>query len=301
MTVGVPCWAAMWVSPVSTPITARHAVSTSTASTERREHAARGYQCARMSAGAPGAGDLADVEAGGDELGRDVGPPLGRPGFVCSVGLVHEQHGVAQVGAGVGFEGDRSGEVGGDAEVGTDALENVVDIEGPNSCSNAAEPHQKSRCMGWSRRSTKRSRSSGWSEASSTQPPSRRCGVPASLCAGARATSHVSLVARLPAAIRAWIAGRETTRSPMPNEIGATKTRPILRRRSRCGPDPGRAKPSRRSAHLLHRPQWRRRRGRCRRKCAQEQVAAKLEDLCLRQACERRPHFERVIQAELDE
>ena len=82
-----------------------------------------------MSERAPRAGDLTDVEASGHEVGRHRCPPLGRPSLAYSVSLGHEQYGVAKLGSRMGVEGNRSRKIGGDAEVGADALEDLVDVE----------------------------------------------------------------------------------------------------------------------------------------------------------------------------
>ena len=96
----------------------------------------------------------------------------------------------------------------------------------PTACSNSGEPHQKSRCSGWSRRST--TRSGRWhvvSASASTRParPSMRSASRA--WPAARVTSHASSPVASAFATTACTAGRDTTRSPSPNEIGATNVR----------------------------------------------------------------------------
>ena len=91
----------------------------------------------------------------------------------------------------------------------------------PNSASKPADPHQKSRWRGWSRRSIRRSPDGHVNKASSTTPARPAIRSARSRCEGARATSHTDGSLET----RAWMAGNETTRSPSPNDTGARKVR----------------------------------------------------------------------------
>ena len=93
----------------------------------------------------------------------------------------------------------------------------------PTVASNSGEPHQWSRWSGWSRRSTTRSPpDKSGSASSSMQPASPGIRSESPAWEADRATSQVSSPVRTVSAISAWRTGIETTKSPSPNEIGAT-------------------------------------------------------------------------------
>ena len=108
VTVGVPCWAAMWVRPVSTPITARH----------RGEHVDRFDDGGSDQSGQPQVGERALARASGDHRGLhslppertgEFGPALRRPPLGGPVRVGHEEDELIDVGArpgreGIGFE-----------------------------------------------------------------------------------------------------------------------------------------------------------------------------------------------------
>src|SRR5262249_33497379 len=127
VTVGVRCWAARCVRPVSTPTTARAAVTTSTASP--------GVGAGRGSIPPQPAG-LSRVttrtrDPGGGAAGGQARPPVLPPALGRAVAGRHEQHRRVEFGARPGGQRKRLGEVGVDTEVGADAIEDLVDGERP--------------------------------------------------------------------------------------------------------------------------------------------------------------------------
>ena len=252
--------------------------------------------------------DLADLEAGGVEQSAPALPTAAAGQALSAPSVsVTSRTDVGQLGPRTGVEGDRSGEVGRDTEVGTDAPEDLVDVERSELLSsNAADPHQKSRCMGWSRRSTSRSPARrGRTRPHRHNPPGRAMRGASRLCAGDRATSQVCSPPRRPSAMSGLDRWEGDDQIPDARTRSAPRAPgPSLRRWRRAvrSSIPATAKPSRRSAHLLHRPQWRPSTGAMQEKvCSSSEVTAKLEDLGLRQACERRPHLERVVETEFHE
>ena len=143
VTVGVPCWTAMWVSPVSTPTTARHEPRTSTASpgvgaTHPFDPVARSRRVRSARRDLPHL-----VARRRSSRSASLGPPSRRPRLVGPVGLGDEQHAA------------RPARVAADARSGTGAEKSArmpksaqirsrmsLMSSGPKAASNSAEPHQ---------------------------------------------------------------------------------------------------------------------------------------------------------------